>query len=588
MVEQQKGDPPTTEESWHDSNFLFFQENNTPKKSPQAAVPSYTTRTSTTTTNTSNRHTTNQSLTSVTEIPPWMDLPIFPPNNNETNKLIYVPPPLIKLHNEIVEFAALMSPQPEEVTERENFIVMVRELIEETFGVGNCMIQVFGSQSTGLWLPTSDVDIVVQIPEEEGATAGEDTATSSSEKKKKTNGTKNTTTTNPRSKIPTTNTNTNNEKNPLPTPPPIQNNTKVLQQKEQDEMKNYNIHDVSSNQTPLARIAQALQTKWSDHLSYLELIENTRIPIVKFTHAPTNLSCDICFNQKNGPLAADLVTRFLDAMPPLKPLTFVLKYFMASRGLNEPYSGGVGSFMLQMMIVSFLQHRERDMFNAQQRDQSPQRGYNYSNNNNLHNAAQEKQMASQHTNLGALLLEFFQLYGGGQLNYVTTGISVRNDGFYFPKGSKERREDFWQPARPFSLAMENPLEIGSDVGKPSFRMQNIAKAFEASYNVLMSHVSDPAVPTASVLASILPPTEEMRKRAMLLKVTRIEGQLMSQGYSLTGGLTDGVGGGDGSSTTNAIDMSGGVDGELKSQRGGVKKKRRKAWEGRCVLILWIA
>ena len=47
-------------------------------------------------------------------------------------------------------------------------------------------------------------------------------------------------------------------------------------------------------------------------------------------------------------------------MPPLRPLTFILKYFLKARVLNEPYSGGVGSYMLQLLIVSFLQHRERD------------------------------------------------------------------------------------------------------------------------------------------------------------------------------------------------------------------------------------
>ena len=47
----------------------------------------------------------------------------------------------------------------------------------------------------------------------------------------------------------------------------------------------------------------------------------------------------------------------MDAMPPLRPLVLVLKFFLAQRGLNETFTGGVGSYMLQLMVVSFLQQR---------------------------------------------------------------------------------------------------------------------------------------------------------------------------------------------------------------------------------------
>jgi len=506
-------------ESWQDSDFLFFGDNDI--QDAKKCIPVIK-RNNEAKANTRSSLYKEQirSLTSVTEIPPWMDT--CDPATSSNYRTV---PPLVKLHNEIVEFAALMSPQPEEIIQRRKFMEKVRELIEGTFGKENCLVEVFGSQATGLWLPTSDVDIVVQIPEED-----EKESTKSPNKNAG----------DPRLK-----------KKVEKVLPAKEKSEEANKKKEQEEMENYNIDDVNDHQSPLARLALALKTKWADQLSYFELIENTRIPIVKFTHAPTNLSCDICFNQKNGPLAADLVERFLDAMPPLKPLTFVLKYFMASRGLNEPYSGGVGSFMVQMMIVSFLQHRERDIFNLQQRDHRHHSNY-----------GQEQKM-STHMNLGSLLLEFFQLYGGGQLNYVTTGISVRNDGFYFSKGSKDRKENFWQPARPFSLAMENPLEITSDVGKPSFRMQNIQKAFEVSYNVLMSHVSEPAVPTESILASILPPTEEMQKRATLLKLNRVN----KHRHSLNDIKGDG-------SSNKPIDMSGITDGELTTHRGNINKRRK--------------
>jgi DNA polymerase sigma len=121
--------------------------------------------------------------------------------------------------------------------------------------------------------------------------------------------------------------------------------------------------DDENSRPPIQRFANALRNEWLAELSYLEVIENTKIPLVKFTHLSSNISVDVCFNQPTGPPAATLMKTYMDAMPPLRPLTFVLKYFLAARGLNEPYSGGVGSFMLQMMITAFLQHRERYNYN---------------------------------------------------------------------------------------------------------------------------------------------------------------------------------------------------------------------------------
>jgi non-canonical poly(A) RNA polymerase PAPD5/7 len=289
-----------------------------------------------------------------------------------------------------------------------------------------------------LCLPTSDIDIAIQLDDNEGTRNDE----SEGEKAKKTK--------------------------------------KISKQQELDDMKNWD----EPKGSPLQLLANALREQWLDDLSYLEVIENTRIPLVKFTHGPTKISIDVCFNQKTGPQAAALMHQYMAALSPLRPLTFVLKKFMASRGLNQPYTGGVGSFLLQMMILSFLQHRERDAF--------------------------VKRRPSQ-CNLGALLVEFFEFYST-DFNFILTGVSVRFDGFFFPKGAKDRKKNFWQPQRPFSIAMENPLDPTFDVGSPSFRIDLVQRSFEIAFKTLLCHVSDPIIPTVSILASILMPSEEMWER----------------------------------------------------------------------------
>jgi len=349
------------------------------------------------------------------QLPPWMTQP------HNLNTGYHRINPMVALHNEIVQFCSLMEPQEGEILIRKALVGEVSDIINSAFTKEEgCTVHVFGSQATGLFLPSSDIDLVVMLKEADNESFADD-----------------------------------------------------------DESDWLN-----TNQSPLHRVAEALTNNWRDKLSYLEVIEQTRVPLVKCTHKPSGVSIDICFNQDTGVHAATLMTTFLKAMPPLRPLTFVLKYFTASRGLNEPYSGGVGSFLLQLLIVSFLQHRERDAIKF--RRPSPY-------------------------NLGCLLVELCELYGM-DLNFATTGISVRHDGYYFPKGAKDRREHFFQPTRPFSLAVENPLDPTMDVAKPSFRIHLVQRTLDSAFKVLRSHVTDPRVPCDSILESILPVTEEMRER----------------------------------------------------------------------------
>jgi len=474
------------EESWQDTDFLTFTEDNeesdeaVKEQKPRQSSSSFSKQKLEDESMSKKRPRYNErttaSLTSVSDLPPWMD-------THHSHKYHRSVPRLVMLHDEIVSFANLMAPQPDELEIRQDLVDKVTKLVQETFEGKECSVQVFGSQATGLLLPTSDIDFVVILPEKADDKADGSNATDENQMGDKSNG----------------------KKSKKKSKKDKGGNELTEKQKEVKEMDAFDVED-DSHRSPLAQLGQALMTHddWKNQLSYLEVVENTRVPIIKFTHGPTNLSVDICFNQESGALAADLMKRFLDAMPPLKPLTFVLKYFMAARGLNEPYSGGCGSFMLQMMIVSFLQHRERQAYNNHQ-----DRGYEGTANT---------------MNLGSMLLEFFELYGM-DFNYLTTGISVRSDGFYFPKGAKGKREYFYQPSRPFSLSIENPFEITADVGRASFRMQLVAKSFETAMRVLLSHTAEPFVPTESILASILPPTEEMLKRSTMLKVLEIEEKL---------------------------------------------------------------
>jgi len=57
----------------------------------------------------------------------------------------------------------------------------------------------------------------------------------------------------------------------------------------------------------------------------------------------------------NGLECVKLVKQFLSENEIIEPLILVLKQFLKVNGLNDPYYGGLSSYALFLMIVSFLQ-----------------------------------------------------------------------------------------------------------------------------------------------------------------------------------------------------------------------------------------
>ena len=167
---------------------------------------------------------------------------------------------------------------------------------------------------------------------------------------------------------------------------------------------------------PLRVLAEHIRK--ADIVSYLEVISSAKVPIVKFDHRDSGTSVDIVINNDDGLLTGKLIQKLSREFPPLRPLVVILKTFLSQRKLNDTYTGGIGSFVLSVMIVSFLQQRQKILA--------------------------FQQISSATWNLGSLLVEFFHLYGV-KFNYEEVGISIRDGGSYFQKRS--RRGDWWNPQR---------------------------------------------------------------------------------------------------------------------------------------------
>lgn len=232
--------------------------------------------------------------------------------------------------------------------------------------------------------------------------------------------------------------------------------------------------------SPLHRLDAPIRSKWTSALIQLELLENSMIPILKQAHGTTGNDVDVSFCNDHSLIAAGLMWTSLHSMPSLCPLTILLKSILASRALHEPYSGSNGSFTLQFVTIGF---------------------------SNIENAALEI-IESTYRTMVAISLEFLDIYGL-DFNYITTAISIFDDGFFFPIGAEDKRQVFRNKNRLSLLAIQdssNPIHLS---GKASFRI--VQRTSEISHQQLWMSCVTPSGKTCScMLGTILPISDDLR------------------------------------------------------------------------------
>lgn len=119
----------------------------------------------------------------------------------------------------------------------------------------------------------------------------------------------------------------------------------------------------------LSDMARAMrQSKIADTVA---IISKARVPIIKFVTNEGELICqfltggnqlivgklnvDISLNQVNGIAAGKIVNQYLDILPGARQMILVVKAFLSQRSMNEVYSGGLGSYSVICLVISFLQ-----------------------------------------------------------------------------------------------------------------------------------------------------------------------------------------------------------------------------------------
>lgn len=216
------------------------------------------------------------------------------------------------------------------------------------------------------------------------------------------------------------------------------------------------------------------------------VVTGAQVPILTFTTVDSigSLKFDISINSDDGLRAIPIIKEYVATLPVLRPLILVLKSYLSSQKLNSAATGGLGSFALMCMVISFIQtnphNRPKDYF--------------------------EKPMEAE--SLGFLLMDFLQYYGR-EFPYQASYISVLQGGI-FPKDAK----GWVREAHPEALAIESPLDPEKDVARPCQKIGQIRAAFGAAYDALASVHSDAA--SGNILGSVLIMSDEVRGTACMI------------------------------------------------------------------------
>lgn len=169
--------------------------------------------------------------------------------------------------------------------------------------------------------------------------------------------------------------------------------------------------------------------------SRVSIIAKAKVPIVKFVTTHGRFNVDISINQANGILSGSIINGFLKDLHgsgpegkgsmALRSLVMITKTFLSQRSMNEVFTGGLGSYSIVCLAISFLQMHPK----IRRGEIDPDR------------------------NLGVLVMDFFELYGC-YFNYQEVGISVRDGGTYFSKRQRGWLNDY----RSGLLSIEDPAD----------------------------------------------------------------------------------------------------------------------------------
>jgi len=176
------------------------------------------------------------------------------------------------------------------------------------------------------------------------------------------------------------------------------------------------------------------------------------VPILNFIEKHSGFEIDISINASSGIDGRSIIKKFIQQCPAIKPLNIVLKQFLELIDLNKVFTGGLSSYALTLMVISFLQ---------------------------IHPLVRSGRIDPMN-NLGMMLIEFLELYGVC-FNHNKVGITLTNGGRYYKRSIQSQLR---RPASVSTIEILDPQDESNNVSSGSRNYREVAYAFRGGFITL--------------------------------------------------------------------------------------------------------
>ena len=187
-----------------------------------------------------------------------------------------------------------------------------------------------------------------------------------------------------------------------------------------------------------------------NNYSYDLRLINAKVPILKGTCASNGIKIDISYNRKNGYNDSLDIKNILDRNGIMRQAIIILKILLKQNCLNEPYSGGMSSYLLFHLVYFFdIQCKK-------------------SSNMKYHNIF--------------FFLYLFLEYFGTQFDFDRFGISLNkeNPGKIFLKYGKYYMDDY------SNICVEGISERYTNIGKNCFNYEKVVDLFKNTFYTIQN------------------------------------------------------------------------------------------------------
>ncbi|KAI8832110.1 hypothetical protein BJ741DRAFT_615327 [Chytriomyces cf. hyalinus JEL632] len=96
----------------------------------------------------------------------------------------------------------------------------------------------------------------------------------------------------------------------------------------------------------------------SQQTSSLLILRRARVPILKLCDKSTGIAIDVCYNVVGGLSAVEAVKSWVEKVEGLRDLVMLVKLFLNGKGLSDVATGGVGGYSIVVWCMAFLKIRK--------------------------------------------------------------------------------------------------------------------------------------------------------------------------------------------------------------------------------------